>query len=220
MAHRPRPMRCWRRTLLTCALLLLAGAVVNVAVAWVALGSAGLWGNNWTWEEPQWHDALPQHARAKRIGYEVGPGYGSSLETQTLYAEERTYWSSATTVAGWPFLSVRCVRQERWTGHWTQRQPTAKEQVTVGAVRRGAPAPPVIAPLFGMSARRLPIDPLFPGFLLNTLFYAIVVGAILALPLRLVPLRRRRRARRGRCPTCNYDLAGLAGPCPECGAAR
>jgi hypothetical protein len=55
-----------------------------------------------------------------------------------------------------------------------------------------------------------------PGFLLNTLFYA----AILALPLSFFPLRRRLRARRGRCPKCNYDLAGLAGPCPECGAAR
>ena len=66
----------------------------------------------------------------------------------------------------------------------------------------------------------LPLRPIFPGFLLNTLFYAVVVGAILALPLTFIPLRRRLRARRGRCPKCNYDLAGLEGPCPECGAPR
>ena len=26
--------------------------------------------------------------------------------------------------------------------------------------------------------------------------------------------------RRDECPTCNYDLAGITGPCPECGAER
>ena len=35
--------------------------------------------------------------------------------------------------------------------------------------------------------------------------------------------QHRRRQRRGRCPKCGYDLAGLAdaaAPCPECGATR
>jgi hypothetical protein len=62
------------------------------------------------------------------------------------------------------------------------------------------------------------------GFAINTLFYT----AILALPLSVFPIRRRLRARRGRCPKCGYDLAGLGGaenteggaPCPECGATR
>jgi hypothetical protein len=53
----------------------------------------------------------------------------------------------------------------------------------------------------------------------NTLFYA----AILVPPLlTFFPIRRRLRARRGRCPKCGYDLAGVAdpaAPCPECGAA-
>ncbi|MFG0284780.1 MAG: hypothetical protein ACF8R7_10205, partial [Phycisphaerales bacterium JB039] len=61
----------------------------------------------------------------------------------------------------------------------------------------------------------VPTEPL-PGIAVNTLFYAV----ILALPLTFLPLRRRLRARRGRCPKCNYDLAGLAGPCPECGTER
>ena len=69
--------------------------------------------------------------------------------------------------------------------------------------------------------RGLPIAPIWTGFLFNTLFYAaLLYAAILALPLSLVPLRRRLRARRGRCPKCNYDLAGLTGPCPECGGER
>ena len=57
------------------------------------------------------------------------------------------------------------------------------------------------------------------GFAINTLFYA----ALLALPLSFFPIRRRLRARRGRCPKCGYDRTGLsdpAAPCPECGATR
>ena len=69
---------------------------------------------------------------------------------------------------------------------------------------------------FAGPRNRLPLDAVPDGFAVNTLFYA----AILALPLSIFPLRRRLRARRGRCPKCNYDLAGLAGPCPECGTER
>lgn len=41
------------------------------------------------------------------------------------------------------------------------------------------------------------------------------------IPTALVPvamaLRARRRAARGHCRACGYDLGGVAGPCPECG---
>jgi hypothetical protein len=70
-----------------------------------------------------------------------------------------------------------------------------------------------------VGAPRLPLTPIPAGFAINTLFYA----AILALPLSFFPIRRRLRARRGRCPKCGYDRAGLAdpaAPCPECGAPR
>ncbi len=61
----------------------------------------------------------------------------------------------------------------------------------------------------------LPYQPMLLGFTLNTLIY----GAF-ALPLTLLPsaIRRRRRARKGLCTTCGYDIAGLA-TCPECGSA-
>src|SRR5690606_21534602 len=74
---------------------------------------------------------------------------------------------------------------------------------------------------FEISHGYIPTDPVFRGFAINTVFYAALMGSILALPLSFFPIRRRLRARRGRCSKCGYDRAGLAGvaaACPECGA--
>lgn len=63
----------------------------------------------------------------------------------------------------------------------------------------------------------LPYLPLWPGLILNTLFYAAIWWGLLALP-RLI--RRVVRTRRGLCPRCAYDMRGLTNtPCPECGHA-
>ncbi len=62
----------------------------------------------------------------------------------------------------------------------------------------------------------LPLMPIWPGFLLNTFFYALLMFA----PARAVrALVRVRRRRRGRCAVCGYDRDGLAprATCPECG---
>src|SRR6185436_16984229 len=49
--------------------------------------------------------------------------------------------------------------------------------------------------------------PIWPGFAINTIFYA----AILWLPFAATKVvRRRMRAHRGRCTACGYDLRGRA----------
>ncbi len=61
----------------------------------------------------------------------------------------------------------------------------------------------------------LPLRPLWPGFAVNTLFYAAILWLIIPGPFAL---RRLIRRRRGLCPACGYDLRHAEHQaCPECG---
>jgi predicted RNA-binding Zn-ribbon protein involved in translation (DUF1610 family) len=64
-----------------------------------------------------------------------------------------------------------------------------------------------------------PYLPLWPGFALNTLFYAVLAWGVWQVPLAM---RRRSRRRAGRCIKCGYDLRATpaASPCPECGEPK
>ena len=59
----------------------------------------------------------------------------------------------------------------------------------------------------------LPTWPVWPGFAINTIFYAAIVWALLAVPGMV---KRRRRIRRGLCVGCGYPL-GSSPVCSECG---
>ncbi len=61
----------------------------------------------------------------------------------------------------------------------------------------------------------LPILPLWPGFALDAIIYAVALWTLSSMPF---VLRRLIRRRRGRCIHCGYDLRGtLSQGCPECG---
>ncbi len=97
------------------------------------------------------------------------------------------------------------LRSESWSD-------SATSLVDIGLIRGGIPIGPI-----GKNAidrRKLPIMPVWFGFLVNTLLY----GALLMTPFVPGAIRRSSRARKGRCTTCGYDIAGLA-TCPECGSA-
>jgi len=59
----------------------------------------------------------------------------------------------------------------------------------------------------------LPVSPIWPGFAINTIFYAAILWLLCVAPFAL---RRRIRARRGLCPACAYPI-GTSDVCTECG---
>ena len=62
----------------------------------------------------------------------------------------------------------------------------------------------------------LPYQPIWPGFAINTMFYAAVLWLLFAAPLALRGVRRRRRIKRGLCVACAYPI-GDSPVCTECG---
>lgn len=143
--------------------------------------------------------------------------YGSSLVSRFVFAEipvvaERPAWlriaptlddSSTNTTSqvavGWPLRSV--------SRSYETVQGICPDPAYLSNPRRWA---------LSERLRKIPLFPLWPGFLLN----AIVWG----FPVLLVPLvngrRRARRTRRGLCVRCGYDLrSGSLTICPECGPA-
>ena len=64
----------------------------------------------------------------------------------------------------------------------------------------------------------LPLFLVWPGFIANTLIYGALWWILFA---GLISARAARRARRGLCVRCAYDLRGVSSDvCPECGQAR
>ena len=66
----------------------------------------------------------------------------------------------------------------------------------------------------------LPIRPIWPGLLLNTAFYGVIVWMLwFTMGLVRRNTRARRRRRHGLCVGCGYDLRGgaIGSLCPECG---
>ncbi len=62
-----------------------------------------------------------------------------------------------------------------------------------------------------------PYRPIWPGFALNTLFYAALLWLLFLLAPRQI--RRHVRVRRGLCPACGYPV-GESAVCSECGTPR
>jgi len=120
---------------------------------------------------------------------------------------------------GWPMLSLHC---EYVIALAVDNQTLYVRGVSGGiAVHKGSNAPMAPGTIEIRSrilrSTALPLRPIWPGFLLNTLLYAAICGLLFAAPLAA---RRGHRRRRGRCIRCGCDLRDRpddAAACPECG---
>jgi hypothetical protein len=233
--EREVPMKCPRprkQLLLKLGVFLLLGAIVNVAVAWgcawhannddtrprKSIDHAPVEQADWDWwtlrapsgmvkpfEVNEWFNV---GFRERRV---CGDGPIISTSPPTTLLEQ-----SVRLRAGWPMLSLY--------GEWfSVPMPAAVRgygTITSGCIdlHKHNLARIVSTPL-------VPFVPIWPGFAINTIFYAAMLWLLW---IATGKIRRfiivRGRVRQGRCPACGFIIApGTAaasgGPCSECGAA-
>ena len=194
-----------KRRLLTVAIFLLLGAVVNAFVAWgAALRADYLWEwttAEWVFGNDQWHGSDPGR-------FELRPDAAFIATDSCVEATKLVQYHilpddpgafGLSVRAGWPALG--------FTGEmWASAKDGWQNRFVSGAVDLETPGP-------GSRWRLIPWRPLWPGFAANTMLYA----AMLWLLARAWSwIRQYLRARRGLCPGCGYP-AGSSPVCTECG---
>ena len=187
-----------KRHLLIIAICLLLGAVLNVAVAW---GAA-------TWSGPSSID--PDEARfvAERVWNRYAPE--GSPPFHEYHVVTRWGMTGAVVSSGVNFsvLEVRVGSPIR-SFQYHMYLHEGNEVVN------GWVVPSKFVPVSRWWQRTLilPYEPIWPGLVINTLFYAAILWLLIPGPFAL---RRFLRVRRGLCTACAYPM-GESSVCTECG---
>lgn len=136
-------------------------------------------------------ELVPDWAHDDLLPWLVSPTWWPHVSNLTRIVE----------ASGWPLLALTCEREDFEAN-----------------VRHGIPLQ-VFRTLYLWEGTNvvLPLRPLWPGFVINSLLFASPWLAITMVPPALITRLRRRR---NLCEACAYDRRGLAlgAPCPECGA--
>ncbi len=227
-----------KRRLTKLVVFLLLGAVVNVAVAWGCVIPAHAIDHElvvFPFDQSHWAIAGIEGGRTyERLCVYSIAGESSALQSarsgpRTIISKPRwtrgLRWAQSRHAAdgicfedvrGWPLLCMW------WTFRWDDR------------ARSGFPwyVDPndavIVLPKYDRvyvdNIRALPLTPVWPGFAINTIFYAAILWLLALGPFTA---RRMIRRKRGLCIKCGYDMRGHSGGggisgggrevCPECG---
>jgi hypothetical protein len=222
-----------RRWLITIVIFLLAGAVVNVAVAWACAvwidivlildqrsDTAGFtWGSHdgldyFRWEH--WAGArffvfrgFQRASNSSEVPFDGWhpPWASHFLDGMTTESPEgpRAYRRRIAEARGWPHLALH-------GGYGVDLNPEGTVYPWFALMLDQPPAR-TPNPLSSAEARFLPLRPISPGFAVNTIFYAAILWLLILGPF---VLRRFLRAKRHLCPWCAYPV-GESVACTECG---
>ncbi len=118
--------------------------------------------------------------------------------------------------AGWPMraLAWQSADQRNFLKTITGlRGRGPRKDLTHSRLSRGIPLPDFITTRIRTLNDTIPIQPILPGFLINTALYTLILYLLFTTPGRI---RRRSRLRRHACLKCGYHIQNLT-RCPECG---
>jgi len=207
-----RPKRRALNLSLRALFWLAIGAALNVAIAWGV--SIFRFSNKYTeWSSTSWPAYAPGHWTESPAHWPIHVPHSWPPPDQR------------STALAW------CGSRDRWsTGYlpypWVDRFAWGFPFRSMAFYFRGAHGPtgiPHVEPVKGAFIIRtrkppyhaIPLRPVWPEFIGNTLFY----GALAFAALRALRASRRWwRQRAGHCGRCGYDLHGIVGEvCPECG---
>jgi len=194
-------MKRWTLRILLCLLL---GAITTVAVAWGLAWQANHGGGGRAaYLEPWWRSTSPVACQNEYRSGAIDFGSTIGVELATLHGgatiNQRMPFAALRTRAGFPRHAVE-------GSLWYQNGVLVAQNPSWGF------QPWISAP------RAFPLRPIWPGFTIDTLFYAAIWFGVC---FGFASAKRAIRRKRGRCPRCGYDLRGqLAQGCPECGWRR
>ena len=199
-----------KRRLFKLVLFLLLGAVVNVVVAWgcaTSLRPRTLRHRTSSRAEcvafmANYFDIQPDGSSFN--GFVIrGLSYQRRVASRSA-SEPWDYNSVVRIESGWPLRSL--------AGEWLCHNSTE--------ARRSWYATAIMNPWLSddeQTVNFIPYRPIWPGFAINTLFYAAILWTLTLGPFTA---RRMIRRKRGHCIKCGYDLRGTEHEvCPECGVA-
>ncbi len=209
-----------KRRLLIIGIFLLAGAVVNVAVAW---GCVLLAHHVWPSEaladpNPElatpsaWRRSVPASWPEVPISERIHQGKWFWAVDQGWRSDPDPLWWETYMREGildyyglseWRIgVPAKSLSYDSYTHVEREGGPISRTILLKHAI----PAPPGKWPAF-------PARPIWPAFIANTLLYATLLWLLILGPFAL---RRFLRLRRGLCPKCAYPM-GESAVCTECG---
>jgi hypothetical protein len=220
----------WQRHLVRAMLLLVGGAVVNVAVAWCLAmsdvdyerGGGSVQCGDWKWSGMSgcafgsyWFQSAWIKEASDSFTYAHGAKREELVPDWSPIGMEPTPWwheSAAgarefnlVTAQGWPCLSMY-----GWL-RWRNRGVVVEERLAGIEV--------AWRPRAGRMLNVIPTHPIWAGFAINTIFYAAILAGGWMLFAAPGMIRRRKRIKRGLCPACAYPVGpgGTSAVCTECG---
>jgi len=214
-------------------LCLILGTITTVAVAW-GITSTPNWPSSIpTSLDATLYDSLLNYADEKWLYGDAEAlsahggrfkGVGSTVQAWSVFWYKNSYPDFPARVviriqSGWPQHALATVGLQENVDALGGIQSRGLEPLWIG----GMPAPDWLrfrsTSVDGLRhAPPILLCPLWPGFVIDTLFYGAIWGGVF---FGFTSAKRFIRARRGRCPRCGYDLRGnFSAGCSECGWQR